>query len=281
MKRRDHVLNSPELSWPLKRVNGMTKGILVACDGPIATVLLNRPEQLNALDRSMWQSLGDICEGLGREATLRCLILCGAGGRAFAAGADINTFATERGDPEQAKVYDRTMRRALAIVRDHPYPVVAAIDGLCLGGGLALAAVADLRLCGKSSRFGVPVSRLGLPLPLPEIEVIMRLVGPARMLEILLEAQIFGASEALAKGLVHRVVEDDMVGAEAIATAQRIVDGAPLVNRWHRRFVRRLFDPRPIAAAELDECYHFFDTEDYREGLTAFREKRLPVFKGR
>lgn len=259
----------------------MTEEILVERDGPIATVLLNRPERLNALDWAMWQGLGDVCESLGTDSALRCLILRGAGGKAFAAGADIKTFATERGYPDQAKAYDHVMRRALRAVRDHAHPVVAAIDGLCLGGSLTLAAMADLRVCGAGSRFGVPVNRLGLPMPLPEIEAIVQLVGYARMLEILLEARIFGAAEALAMGLVNQVVTDDKVGAEATAIARRIAAGAPLVNRWHRRFVRRLLDPQPVTTCELDECYQFFDTEDYQEGLTAFQERRPPVFKGR
>ncbi|KAF0114940.1 MAG: Enoyl-CoA hydratase / short chain enoyl-CoA hydratase [Rhodospirillaceae bacterium] len=258
-----------------------TDAIVVARDGPIATVFLNRPERRNALDRSMWQTLGDVCAALGQDSSLRCLILRGTGGKAFAAGADIDTFETERGDPATARTYDRIMRRALAAVRDHPYPVVAAIEGACLGGGLALAAVADLRLCGQGSRFGVPVSRLGLPMPIPEIETIMRLTGPAPMLEILLEARIFGAEKAFALGLVHRVVADDAVGTEAFATAQRIAAGAPLVHRWHRRFVRRLLDPTPVTDADLEEGHRFFDTEDYREGLAAFREKRAPLFKGK
>lgn len=259
----------------------MVEEILVERNGPIATVLLNRPERLNAFDRSMWQGLGDICESLGADSTLRCLIMRGADGRIFTTGADIKTFATERGYPDQAKAYDHIMRRALTVVRAHSHPVVAAIDGLCLGGGLALAAVADIRLCGEGSQFGVPVNQLGLPMPLPEIETIMHLIGHARMLEILLEGRLFSANEALAMGLVNRVVTDDKVSTEATSVAQRIAAGAPLVNRWHRRFIRQLVESQPVTTYELDECYQFFKTEDYQEGLTAFQERRSPVFKGR
>ncbi|VBB69410.1 Enoyl-CoA hydratase [invertebrate metagenome] len=259
----------------------MTGKILVERNGLIATVLINKPEQLNALDRSMWQELGDVCVALDTDSTVRCLILRGASHKAFTVGADVKMFATERGHPTQARAYDHIMRLALAAVRDHAHPVVAAIEGLCLGGGLALAAMADLRLCGQGSRFGIPVHKLGLPMPAPEINAVMRLVGHARMLEILLEARIFDAAEALAIGLVNRVVADNAVEAEAIATAQRIVAGAPLVNLWHKRFIRKMQVSYNLTAEELNECYQFFNTEDYQEGLRAFHNKRTPVFTGR
>ena len=262
----------------------MSERILVKHDGPIVTVVLNKPERLNALDRSMWQELGDVCEILSENSTVRCLILRGAEKRAFTAGADVTRFEVERGNPEQARIYDTTMHRALRAVRYHAHPVIAAIEGLCLGGGLALAAMADLRLCGQGSKFGIPVSKLGLPMPQSEIVNIMRLVGHARMLEILLEARIFNAAEALAMGLVNRVCADHKVEAEAIATAQRIAVGAPLVHRWHRHYIRQLLEsymPHSVKDPARESDYQFFDTEDYREGLRAFQDKRPSVFIGR
>ncbi len=263
----------------------MTEKILVQHDGPIVTVLLNKPERHNALDRSMWEELGDTCEKLSKNSTFRCIILRGAGKRAFTAGADVTLFEAERGNPEQAKSYDNIMHRALAGVRDNAHPVIAAIEGLCLGGGFALAAMADMRLCGKGSRFGIPVSKLGLPMPKPEINAIMRLVGHARMLEILLEARIFDSAEALVMGFINRVVADHRVESEAIATAQRIAVGAPLVHRWHRHYIRQLLETdgshSMTDSAARGSDYQFFDTEDYREGLRAFQHKRPSVFRGR
>lgn len=255
--------------------------VLTSRDGAIVAVLLNRPERLNALGLRSWQELGDALADLAADDEIRCIVLRGADGRAFASGADIGEFEAERSDPDQAKAYDRVMRRALTFVRDSPHPVIAAIEGPCIGAGLALAANCDVRICATGSRFGVPVSRLGLPMPYPEIESIQRLVGPGWMAEILLEARIFGAEEALAMGLVNRVVPDDCVADEAMTSARRIAAGAPLVNRWHRRFIRRLLEHRPLTEAELEECYAFFATEDYREGLDAFKAKRPPDFKGR
>jgi len=127
----------------------------------------------------------------------------------------------------------------------------------------------------------VPINRLGLVMAYPEIDGLRRLVGPAAALEILLEGRVFGAAEAKDKGLVTRVVADDRVAAEAYDTARRIAAGAPLVARWHKRFLRRLEDPRPLSEAELDEGYECFGTEDFQTGYRAFLDKKSPEFKGR
>jgi len=161
------------------------------------------------------------------------------------------------------------------------HPTLALIEGACVGGGLLIASQCDLRLCNESARFGVPVKNLGLTESYDELEGMMRVAGPAASLEILLEGRIWGAREAYEKGLVNRVVADDKVEAEAYATARRIAEGAPLVARWHKKFIRRLQDPRPLTAAERDEGYACFDTEDYREGVAAFLAKRKPQFSGR
>jgi enoyl-CoA hydratase len=144
-----------------------------------------------------------------------------------------------------------------------------------------VAATADIRICGESSRFGVPVKNLGLVEAYDELQGMMRVIGRAATLEILLEGRIWGAKEAYEKGLVNRVVPDAAVQDEAYATARRIAEGAPLAARWHKKFVRRLGDPRPLTPSELDESYACFDTEDFREGVAAFLEKRKPTFKGK
>ena len=145
----------------------------------------------------------------------------------------------------------------------------------------AIAASCDLRICGVSSRFGVPINRLGLSMGLREMQGLLSLVGKAVTLEILLEGRVFSAEEALQKGLVTRVVPDNKVEEEAYATARRIADGAPLVARWHKKFMRRLHDPAPLTPADLDEGYACYDTEDFRTGYQAFLAKSKPGFKGR
>ena len=249
--------------------------------GPIATVVLNRPEKLNALTRPMWQRLGEAFEALSASEAVRCIVIRGAGEKAFAPGNDISEFETERSNVEQARAYGADMRRTIEAIGNCRHPVVAQIHGICVGGGLEIAGLADIRICGESSRFGVPINRLGLVMAYAEIGSLIALAGEATALEILLEGRVFDAREAKDKGLVTRVVADGEVAAEARATAERIADGAPLVARWHKQFARRLRDPRPLTAAEYDEGFACFGTEDFRIGYKAFLAKDKPAFKGK
>lgn len=260
----------------------MTGGaITMQRDGPIATVVLDRPGKLNALTRSMWEHLGETIAALSADDSVRCIVVRGAGEKAFSPGNDIGEFATERANKAQAIGYGASMHRTAAALAACRHPLVAQIHGICVGGGLEIAALCDLRVCGAGSRFGAPIKNLGLVMAYPEMAPLVRLVGPAVTLEILLEGRVFDAQEALAKGLVTRVVPDDQVASEARATAERIAEGAPLAARWHKKFAQRLADPRPVEAKEHDEAFDCFDTEDFREGYAAFLAKRKPEFKGR
>src|SRR5262249_42201878 len=151
---------------------------------------------------------------------------------------DIAEFAHERADVDQAREYGKVMARTIEAIGECRHPIVAQIHGICVGGGLEIAGLADLRICGESSRFGVPINRLGLVMAYAELGALIRLVGETVALEMLLEGRLFDAREALSKGLVTRVVPDDRVASEALAAAQRIAAGAPLVARWHKRFAR-------------------------------------------
>ncbi len=265
----------------MKKDKAMTDLVLTQRDGPIATVTLNRPDRLNAMSKPMWRQLGEAMRALTGDTDLRCIVIRGAGGKAFSPGNDIGEFESVRSTPEQAKAYGEDLYLALNAVKESPHPTVALIEGICVGGGLELAALCDLRICGDSSRFGVPIKRLGLVMAYPEIEGLLALVGRAVTLEILLEGRVFGAAEAKEKGLVTRVVPDAKVESEAMATAQRIAEGAPLVARWHKKFVNRLARPEPLSAAELDEGYACYATEDFQIGYRSFLEKKPPLFKGR
>jgi len=255
--------------------------ILVRRDGHIATVTLNRPDKLNAMTKAMWQGLGDAMEELGADDTLRCIVLRGAGGRSFSPGNDIAEFATDRSNPAQAKAYGEILHRTLQVLCGCRHPTVALIEGICVGGGLEIAGSCDVRICGDSSRFGVPINRLGLVMAYPELAALVRLAGRSVALEILLEGRVFGAAEAREKGLVTRVVPDDRVEEEAYAAARRIADGAPLVARWHKKFAERLEDPTPLTQQELDEGYACYGTEDFRIGYRSFLSKTKPEFEGR
>jgi enoyl-CoA hydratase/carnithine racemase len=259
----------------------MASEVLLARDDDIATLTLSNPERLNALTLSMWEQLGGFIKKLHDDDSLRCIVLRGAGDKAFAAGADIAGFEKERANAKQAREYGQRIARAMHAIVECKHPIVALIRGACVGGGLELASQCDLRICGASSKFGVPIKNLGLVVAYDEMAGLLTLCGRAATLEILLEGRVFGAEEAFQKGLVSRVVADHKVEEEAYAAARRIADGAPLVARWHKKFARRLADPRPLTEAEYDESYACFDTADFREGVAAFLAKRKPRFLGK
>ena len=258
----------------------MPNTVLLRRNGSIATVVLNRPQKLNALTKGMWRCLANLIDDLSADERLRCLVLRGAGDRAFAPGNDISEFAFERANVEQARAYGAIMEQAVAALEACPHPVIALIKGICVGGGLEIAALCDLRICGASSRFGIPINRLGLVMSYPELRGLLNLVGRANALEILLEGRVFSAQEAKEKGLVTRVVADDRVEEEAYSAARRIAEGAPLVARWHKKFINRLGDPRPLTTAESDEAFTCFGTKDFRTGYRSFLSKSAPKFEG-
>lgn len=267
-------MNSPAPS------QGLAEPILLLRDAAIATVVLNRPDKLNATTLASWTQLRAVIEQLDADDSVRCIILRGAGTQAFAPGNDISEFETQRSNVEQASAYGHVMHAALKALQACRHPLVAMIHGICVGGGLGIASLCDIRICGTSSRFGVPVNKLGLAMAHAEMAGLMRIAGPDVTLEILLEGRVFGADEALAKRLVTRVVPDDDVEAQARKSAERIAAGAPLVARWHKQFVNRLSRPEPLTAQEHDEAFACFGTEDFQTGYHAFLNKQTPHFGG-
>lgn len=259
----------------------MIDTILFHSAGGIATITLNRPEKLNALTKPMWKRLGETAQDVAAMDDVRCVILRGAGDHSFAPGNDISEFGAERSNVEQAKAYGAIMHATIEALWAIPQPVIAMIKGICVGGGLEIAGLADIRICGASSRFGAPINRLGLVMAYAEIKCLVDLVGESNALEILFEGRIMGAAEAKEKGIVNRIVADAEVESETMATAQRIADGAPLVARWHKKFVRRLGQGAPLSQAEIDEGFACFGTEDFQIGHQAFLAKQKPQFVGR
>ena len=255
--------------------------VLVSRDGNIATVALNNPAKLNALSKPMWEQLGTAMRELSADDGLRCVVLRGAGDKAFAAGADIAEFARQRADSKQAKQYGALVHATMQAVAQCRHPVIALIKGACVGGGLEIAAMCDMRICGESSRFGVPIKNLGLTMGYGELQGVLAVAGRAVTLEILLEGRVFDAAEALQKRLINRVVPDADVEPETYALAARVAAGAPLVARWHKQFIERLAVTPQVPVREWDEGFACFDTEDYRIGVAAFLENTRPQFKGR
>src|SRR6266508_2232740 len=257
------------------------KDLLIERDAGIVTVTLNRPDKLNAITKGLWQRLGDAVRALDADADVRCIVLRGAGERAFSPGNDISEFETERSNAEQARAYGVVMHGTLEALRGCRHPLVALVHGVCVGAGLEIAASCDLRICGEASRFGAPVSKLGLVMAHAELAALVELAGRATAAEILIEARILDAREALAKGLVTRVVPDAQVDEEAYATARRIAEGAPPVHRWHKKFLRAVAEGRALTPAEVDEGFACYDTRDFAEGRRAFLAKTPPRFEGR
>jgi enoyl-CoA hydratase/carnithine racemase len=258
----------------------MSSPVHVDVTTPIATVRLDGPERHNVLDSEGWRQLGTSFEKLSERDDVGCVAVCGTGGRAFSAGSDVGRFGEERETPEDIRSYSDTIGSTLAAIQRCKVPTVAIIQGICVGGGLEIAACCDLRVCGESSRFGAPINRLGLTMSFDELEPLVRLLGPSPVLEILLSGELLEAERARTVGLVNRVHPDASVVEQGYGLAARIAAGAPLVNRWHKRFVRRLLDPTPVSDEERDEAYASFATADYHEGRSAFLEKREPRFRG-
>lgn len=249
-------------------------------DGAIATVTLSNPGKLNAIDVAMWEALARTFTALSKNGQIRCVIVRGADGN-FAAGADIEEFHAHRSTLAQGiRYHTETIAPALHAIAHCMHPTIAAIEGVCVGGGLEIACACDLRIASSSARFGIPINRLGFPLAPGELQHLLQLVGRAAALEILLEGRVFDAAEAKDKRLINRIVAD--VPAAARESAERIAQGAPLAARMNKQLVHRLAaQPAPLTETELHAAFALLSSQDYREGIDAFLVKREPVFLGK
>lgn len=253
--------------------------ILLEQNGHVATVTLSNPGKLNAVDVSMWHKLARCFSSLSTVPDLRCIVIRGEDGN-FAAGADIEEFSQVRNTLEQGILYHTVaIGEALAAISGCRHPTIAAIEGVCVGGGLEIACACDLRIASPAARFGIPINRLGFALAPGEIPGLLQLVGRAVALEMLLEGRVFGAEEAFQKGLLTRIAED--VPAAVRAIAHRIAGGAPLAARMNKLLINRLSPaPAPLSEPELAAAFALLTSADYREGVQAFLTKRVPVFTG-
>lgn len=249
----------------------------------VGWIVFNQPERHNAMSLEMWQALADVLAHFAEREDVRLAVMRGAGGKAFVSGADISEFDDKRANAEQKEQYGRIAGAANRWLARFEKPLIALIEGYCIGGGLATALAADVRFATPDSRFGIPAARLGLGYEYEGLAKLARVVGPSRARDILFSARFLDAAEANAMGLVNFVIERARIEAEVGSYAERIAGNAPLtiraakaaLNAWERggrdaevADVRRL----------VDAC---FDSEDYREGRRAFAEKRRPEFKGR
>lgn len=244
----------------------------------IARVEIDHPGKLNALSVAMWGELRDVFTALGVASPApRAVIVHGAGG-VFVAGADIEEFPRFRFDEEALRGYhDSLVAPALRAMLDVDVPLIAAIEGPCVGGGLEVAACCDLRVAGRSARFGIPVARLGFPVAPREVELLAERIGVPLLRELLLEARLLDADEARQRALVQHVVDDDAVLREALALAQRVAALSPQALALDKQVLRQV--AQGGTNAELRERFFAYaDSREHREGLAAFLEKREPKF---
>ena len=251
-------------------------------DDGIGWLIFNQPERHNALSLEMWQGIGDVLETYAADPAVRVAIMRGAGGRAFVSGADISEFDTKRGTAAQKDEYGKVAGRANHWLAAFDKPLIALIEGFCIGGGLATALAADIRFATPDSRFGIPAARLGLGYEYPGLAKLARLVGPARARDIMFSARFMEAEEAKGMGLINFIIAREAIEADTVAYAERIAGNAPLtvqaakaaLNAWERGSRK---DDVEAVEMLVNAC---FDSEDYREGRRAFKEKRTPDFKG-
>jgi enoyl-CoA hydratase/carnithine racemase len=246
----------------------------------IAIVTFNRPELRNAFNLGMWAGLKEIMDTLSADDTLRCVVLRGAGGH-FCAGADISSFAEERASRAAEDRYADMLHESMQSIRLCRHPVVALIEGACVGGGAGIATMCDFRVGAEGLKFGITARNLGIWYPYAEIDPIIQMVGSGVAAEILIEGRIFNGREAYEKGLLSRLAPDAAVEQEALGLARRISAGSPLSARFHKAALRKLRGPLPLTALEEREANGFVETEDFHNATRAFLAKQQPRFAGR
>lgn len=259
-------------------------GIDVERDGEgIAWVVLRNAARLNAVRFEMWQALPEVVRDLEADLSVRVVVLRGAGDQAFASGADISEFVTHRRDAASAAAYEAVTARAFAALLGIETPVVAMIQGVCIGGGLAIAACADLRVASDDARFALPAARLGLGYHQQGVERLVALLGPSAAAELFFTARQYTADEALRIGLVNRLVPRAELRAVTERYVRDIAANAPLTLRAAKRAMLELQRPPEArdAATVSRRIAACFESADYAEGVRAFLEKRRPTFRGR
>ena len=249
--------------------------ILLEPHGAVMVVRLNRPQVLNALNAPMVAEIAAALEGIALDAALRCVVLTGSGARAFAAGADIAEM--------QGAAPDAGAAESWASIAAFNKPLIAAVNGLALGGGMELALICDIIVASETARFGQPEINLGIIPGAGGTQRLTRVVGKSLAMEMILNARMLSADEALRVGLVSSVYPSETLLHNALKTAQQIAARAPLAIIAAKKSVNAAFDLSLTAGltVEREQFTALFATEDQREGMTAFLEKRRPVWKGK
>jgi enoyl-CoA hydratase/carnithine racemase len=260
-----------------------TGKMLARVEDGIGWVTFNNPEKRNAISLEMWEGLATILEDFQRDEGVRVVVMLGAGDKAFVSGADISEFDSKRGSAEQKESYGRVAARANRWLAKLDKPLIAMIQGFCIGGGLATALNADVRFATPDSTFGIPAARLGLGYEYEGLRHLTDLVGPSRAKDIMFSARYMDANEALQMGLINRICDIDKLESQVMEYAALIAGNAPLTVKAAKAAINEAVkdpDKRDLHSigVMINGC---FDSEDYKEGRLAFKEKRRPEFKGR
>ncbi|MDJ0390558.1 enoyl-CoA hydratase [Roseomonas sp. E05] len=262
---------------------GATTKILTRKQDGIGWLTINQPEKRNAISLAMWDAIAAAAEDFAADDTVRVVVMHGVGGKAFASGADISEFDRVRADAAAQEAYSRRSSAARRKLESLRKPLIAMIEGFCIGGGYAVALMADLRIASADSRFGIPAARLGIAYGQESLARLVALTGPALAKEILFTGRQLDATEALACRLVNRVVPPEQLEEVVTALALEIARNAPLSVEASKLAIDQIAgDPAardPALVERLNRAC--FDSADYAEGRRAFMEKRAPVFAGR
>ncbi len=261
----------------------MSGRMLAAKDGAIGWMTFDHPERRNAVTQDMWLQIGEILEDFAKDEAIRVVVLTGTGDRAFVSGADISQFGANRRNAAEVAESNRLTNAARQALASFPKPTLAMIRGYCLGGGLAIALMCDLRFAAEGSTFGIPAARLGVGYAAPSVDLLQALVGPAYTREILFTGRRFTGEEALRMGLINRLLPSAELAPQVQEYAAMIGANAPLTIRAAKLASTELLKDdttRDLALVQsaVEAC---FNSTDYQEGRTAFMEKRPPAFTGR
>lgn len=251
--------------------------------GAVGWIIFDQPARRNAIDGAMWRGIAPAMARFDADPEVRCVAFRGAGNQAFSAGADISEFESTRAARASVDEYDKLLDQVLHAIQGSPKPSVAMIFGYCLGGGVEIALACDLRYCAASAKFGIPAAKLGLAYNVEGHKRLLETVGHARAREMMFLGRRYGADEALAMGLVHRVLADMELEAHVDAVLLDLSENAPLSIANSKTIIEEYVKSTglPDAArmrASIERCAR---SDDYREGRRAFMEKRKPRFQGK
>ena len=262
----------------------MSEGrLLVEKRGAVGWIVFDQPAKMNAITGAMWRALPEAVARFDRNPEVRCVALRGTGSEAFTAGADISEFEQLRDGQAAVGEYDDLLDQVLHALQDSRKPSVAMIHGYCMGGGLEVALACDLRYCGTSAQFAIPAAKLGLAYNVEGHKRLLETVGHARAREIMFLGRRYEAQEALAVGLVHRVLPDAELAAQVDEVIRTLCENAPLAIANSKAILEEFVKSSGAPDAErmqaaMERCAQ---SADYREGRRAFMEKRKPRFEGR